>query len=185
MVLGVGVAVVVMWSIYACSYSYGAPLRLAVVTRYKTLPAYGDHQCETLGIPDSRTRQGNSVTSAMSQLVYFLLLATVGICWCADVKEMPMPEEGGRFRRGPEDNWPAIYPREFSVHGGVYPSHSNGNWMASDQIYNDRPVYRGGTSNWAIYFRTATNSWVLDFNGVDETWAGTVATQKTLFSSEV
>jgi len=69
----------------------------------------------------------------MAQLVHFLLLAAVGICCCAAaVMEMPIPEEGGRFRRGPSDNWGKIYPTQFVLEGGVYPGHSNGMYTAEN-----------------------------------------------------
>ena len=74
------------------------------------------------------------------------------------------------------------------VYGGVYTSHSNGEYTIQD-TYNDRPVYKGASSNWSIYYRVlgyATNQWVLDFNDVNEEWDGTVAIQTTLFGmSEV
>ena len=155
---------------------------------YKSHSTQRDPQCATFWSIRLPTRQGNQ-TSTMAQLVHFLLLVAVGICCCAAaVMEMPIPEKSGRFRRGPEDNWPRIYPRQFSLHGGVYSQHSNGDWMATGEIYNDRPVYRGGRSNWAVYYRVsgyAANKWVLDFNDVSEDWDGTVAIQSTLFASEV
>lgn len=124
----------------------------------------------------------------MAQLVHFLLLAAVGTCYCAALMEMPMPE-GGRLRRAPEDNWPAIYPSGFYLQGGVYASKTNGFWATTGEIYNDRPVYKGGNNDaLSVYYRVsggATDMWVLDFNDVSEEWEGTVAIQSTLFASEV
>ena len=119
----------------------------------------------------------------MAQLVHFLLLTAVGICCAAAQMEMPK-----RSRRAPEDNWPSIYPTQFVLEGGVYPQHSNGIYNAEDELYNDRPVYRGGTSDWAVYYRVsgpAADKWVLDFDDVSEDWEGTVAMQATLFAPEV
>ena len=124
----------------------------------------------------------------MDRLLHILLFLTIGVCTCMAVTEMPVPGDAKRMRRGPEDNWPDIYPDSFTVKGGVYPGHSNGEYVATDDYYNDRPVYKGGRSNWSIYFRTsgyAANKWVLDFNDVSEEWDGTVAIKSTLFSSEV
>ena len=79
-----------------------------------------------------------------------------------------------------------IYPREFYLLGGVYSSKTNGVWSASGEIYNERPVYKGGNNNnWSVYYRAKLSKWVLDFNDVSEDWDGTVAVQSTLFATEV
>ena len=120
----------------------------------------------------------------MSKLLRILLFSTIAATTCMALTEMPKPGESRRMRRGPEDNWPAIYPATFRVYGGVYPQHSNGDYSI-EGTYNDRPLYRGGSSNWAIYYREG-GFWALDFNDVSEDWDGTVATQTTLFGkSEV
>lgn len=123
----------------------------------------------------------------MARLLHILLFLTIGVCTCMAVTEMPVPGDAKRMRRGPEDNWPSIYPKSFTVIGGVYPGHSNGEYTIQG-TYNDRPLYKGGNSNWSIYYRTsgyATNKWVLDFNAVSEDWDGTVAIKSTLFGSDV
>ena len=134
------------------------------------------------------TRQ-EKLTSTMAQLVHFLLLAAVGICCAAALMEMPIPEEGGRSRRGAEENFPEIYPRFIYLSGGVYKQYTNGYYYTTGQVYNGRPVYKGGKNRaWSVYYRVsgyAPKKWVLDFNAVDETWAGTVAIHSTLFSHEV
>ena len=126
----------------------------------------------------------------MSRLLSIsLLFAIIGVTTCLVVPvEMPRPGESQRMRRNAEDNWPAIYPATFSLYGGIYPEHSNGEYTIIG-TYNDRPLYKGGTSNWSIYYRVsgyAPNQWVLDFDDVSEEWEGTVAIQETLFGmSEV
>ena len=57
----------------------------------------------------------------------------------------------------------------------------NGVYTA-DGTYNDHPIYK--YSYWSIYYRVS-GYWVLDFNDVSEDWDGTVATQNTLFASNV
>ena len=121
----------------------------------------------------------------MSQLLRILLFSIIGATMCMALTEMPKPGESRRMRRGPSDNWPAIYPTSITTYGGVYADRSNGEYTIQDE-YNDRPVYKGpGTStSWSIYYRVsgyATNQWVLDFNDVSEDWDGTVAIQSTLF----
>jgi len=101
--------------------------------------------------------------------------------------EISIPEERVRFRRADED-WPAIYPYQFVLHGGVYADRTNGLYTAQDELYNDRPVYRSATTYYKVYYRVsggAANKWVLDFNDVSEEWSGTVAIQSTLFAPEV
>ena len=131
----------------------------------------------------------------MAQLLHTVLLLTIiGACACMamteEVKTMPIPRDSKRFRRSPEDNWPAVYPESIKAIGGVYASRANGVYTAQSETYNDRPVYKGpdGSTSWSIYYRVsgyATNDWVLDFNDVSEDWDGTVAIQSSLFSSEV
>ena len=124
--------------------------------------------------------------TAMATILRVLLAFTImGACTCMAFKTMPIPSEGGRSRRSPEDNWPGVYPESIVTIGGVYASRANGVYTA-DGTYNDRPVYKNG--GWSIYYRTsgyATNDWVLDFNDVSEDWDGTVAIQSTLFASNV
>ena len=107
--------------------------------------------------------------------------------------EMPVPEERGRFRRAPEDNWPAIYPNTFYVVGGPYSENTNGNWSATGQIQNSRPVYRGGKSTYKIYFEThgynnwenRGNVWEMDYEQEGTAWVAVVAYDSPLFAPEV
>lgn len=145
------------------------------------------HSAKRLKISISRTRHGN-LTSAMAQLIHFLLLAAVGICCCAALMEMSIPEEGERSRRAPEDNWPAIYPRSFYVEGGAYAENTNGDWSATDQIQNNRPVYsqgKGGRSTYKILYPPYGNKWEIDYEQEGTAWVAVVADHSTLFAPEV
>lgn len=125
----------------------------------------------------------------MAQLVHFLVLAAV-CCTALEgmpiPEEIPKPEEGERFRRGPEDSWPDLYPSGFFSHGGTYSSDTDGLWVTTGNVYNNRPVYRDtNNKGWSIYYRNNINKWVRDFNDVSEEWSGTVGIQSKLFASEV
>ena len=88
------------------------------------------------------------------------------------------------MRRGPEDNWPGVYPGTIYTIGGVYGDRYGGEFTI-DGTYNDRPIYRSGKNgDWSIYYRMS-NYWVVDFNDVSEDWDGTVAIQDELFAPTV
>ena len=88
-----------------------------------------------------------------------------------------------RQSSGPEAAWPDVYPATITTIGGTYGSHYNTGVFTADGTYNDHPIYKNGA--WSIYYRTALNMWVLDFNDVSEDWDGTVGIQTTLFHSDV
>lgn len=120
----------------------------------------------------------------MAQLLRIILFTILGASTCTALTEMSPPGATNRVRRGPEDNWPTLYPSSLYIVGGVYSSRTNGVFTVSDTTYNDRPVYKGGNNDaWSIYYRVsgyAANKWVLDFNEVSEEWSGTVAISETL-----
>ena len=119
----------------------------------------------------------------MAVLRVLLLFAMIGAYTCMELKEMPIPAEGGRVRRAPEDNWPGVFPESIVTIGGVYASRANGVYTSDgSEKYNDRPIYRNG--GWSIYYRES-GYWVLDFNDVSEEWDGTVAIQNSLYESTV
>jgi len=63
------------------------------------------------------------------------------------------------------------------IGGNVPYSYLTAGVYARANEYNGAPVYFKGDRDgrtWSLY-RRAYDRWVLDFNGVDETWAGTVA----------
>ncbi len=68
-----------------------------------------------------------------------------------------------------------------NVQGIAYASSgSAGDYKFNGQIYNSAPVYQltSGSTTWSLYKR-ASGYWVVDFNGVDEAWDGTVAYTNT------
>ena len=126
--------------------------------------------------------------SRMSQVLRLLLLAIIGASTCMALSPLTtMPQENARrMRRGPQDNWPGVYPATIRTIGGVYADRHDGVFNYDGEVYNERPVYKSG--GWSIYYRTsgyAANQWVLDFNDVSEDWDGTVAIQPELFASTV
>ena len=113
------------------------------------------------------------------------------MCVCSALPEAPAPgdAEHARLRRDGEGNWPKIYPESFLLTGGPYPQEASGIYRIDPtlKMYNGYPVYKGPGEDgtWRVYHRKSPNLWVLDFNGVDELWDGTVSTRDSLFAPEV